>query len=142
MKLGYKILCEDQQADGLETDVAEAQRNFWKGVWKLKVPRKIKHFLWKSCTNSLPTKENLRKRTIIQENVYHLCSDHLEDVKHALWGCSKVRQVWQRRFGWLVKTQDKEGSFSELVHSVQKNHRLFPLFAITAWSVWNHRNKS
>ncbi|XP_050249079.1 uncharacterized protein LOC126696367 [Quercus robur] len=112
VKSRYKILCEDQQAGGLETDVAEAQRNFWKGVWKLKVPGKIKHFLWKSCTNSLPTKENLRKRTIIQENVCHLGSDHLEDVKHALWGCSK------------------------------KNHRLFPLFAVTAWSVWHHRNKS
>ena len=24
---------------------------------------------------------------------------------------------------------------------MQKNHRLFPLFAVTAWSVWHHRNK-
>ena len=28
VKSGYKILCEDQQVGGLETDVAEAQRNF------------------------------------------------------------------------------------------------------------------
>ena len=104
VKSGYKILCEDQLVGGLEIDAIVAQRKFWKSVWKLKVPRKIKHFLWKSCTNSLPTKENLRKRTIIQENVCHLCSDHLEDVKHALWGCSKVSQVWQRRFGRLVNT--------------------------------------
>ena len=142
MKSGYKILCEDQLVGGLEIDAIVAQRKFWKSVWKLKVPGKIKHFLWKSCTNSSPTKENLRKRTIIQQNVCHLCSDHPEDVKHALWGCSKVSQVWQRRFGWLVNTQDKEGSFSDLVLSVQKNHRLFPLFAVTAWSVWHHRNKS
>ena len=50
--------------------------------------------------------------------------------------------MWQRRFGWLVNIQDKEGSFSNLVHSVQKNHRLFPLFVVMAWSIWHHWNKS
>ena len=142
VKLGNKTLCEDQLIGGLETDVAETQRNLWKGVWKLKVPGKIKHFLWKFCTNSLPTKENLMKRTIIQENVCHLCSNHPEDVKHALWGCSKVHQVWQRRFEWMFNTQGAKGSFSDLVHLVQTNPRLFPLFAVTAWTIWHHWNKS
>ena len=45
VKSGYKILCEDQQTDGLDLQIAEAQRKLWKGVWKLKVPGKIKHFL-------------------------------------------------------------------------------------------------
>ena len=91
MKMGFKILCVDQQAGGLEIEVAEVQRSLWKGVWKLKVLGKITYFLWKSCTNSLPKKENLMKRTIIQENVCHLYSNHPKDVKHALWGCTKVR---------------------------------------------------
>ena len=114
----------------------------WKGVWKLKVPGKIKHFLWKSCTNSLPTKENLLRRTIILENVCHLCSEQPEDVMHALWGCTKVRQVWQRSFGWLDNNQVAKGSFPDLVHLVQTKPRLFPLFTVTAWAVWHHRNKS
>ena len=142
MKSGYKILCEDQQTGEAVSDLTETQRNFWKGIWKLKLPNKIKHFLWKSCTNSLPTKENLMRRTIIQENVCHLCSDHPADANHALWGCFRVRQVWQRRFGWLVNSQGSEGSFSNLVHGVQKVPKLFPLFAVTAWSIWHHRNKS
>lgn len=66
------------------------------------------------------------RRTIIQQNVYHLCSDHPEDANHALWGCSKVRQVWQRRFGWLVNSQGLDGSFSNLVHGEQKVPKLFP----------------
>ena len=115
MKSGYKILCEDQQIDGPDPHVTEAQRKLWKGVWKLNVPGKIKHFLWKACSNALPTKANLMKRTIIQENVCHFCSDQLEDVKHALWGCSKVRQVWQRKFGWTDYSRGADGSFSDLV---------------------------
>nr|XP_023870397.1 uncharacterized protein LOC111982997 [Quercus suber] len=82
------------------------------------------------------------KRIIIQENECHLCSKHPEDVKHALWGCSKVRQVWQRRFRWADNSQGEEGSFSDLVQLMQENPRLFPLFAVTAWTVWHHRNKS
>ena len=132
VKSGYKILCEDQQTGDLDLNIAKAQRRLWKGVWKLKVPGKIKHFLWKAYTNSLPTKVNLMKRTIIQENVCLLCSDHLEDVKHALWGCSKIHQVWQRRFGWIDNSQGAEGSFSNLVQLIQENPRLFPLFAVTA----------
>ena len=61
---------------------------------------------------------------------------------HALWGCLKVRQVWQSRFGWLVNHRVPVGSFSDLVQSVQSIQNLFPLFAVTAWAVWHHRNKS
>nr|POE55816.1 aspartyl protease family protein 1 [Quercus suber] len=142
VKSGYKCLCEDSQASDPVSEFPEVQRSLWKGIWKLNVPGKIKHFLWKSCTNSLPTKNNLLKRTIISEDVCHLCSTHPEDVMHALWGCSKVYQVWQRSFGWLDHNQVAEGSFSDLVRLVQTKPKMFPLFAVTAWAVWHHRNKS
>nr|POE61472.1 putative ribonuclease h protein [Quercus suber] len=142
IKSGYKCLCEDPQASEPDSESAEVQRSFWKGVWKLNIPGKIKHFLWKSCTNSLPTKNNLLKRIVISKNVCHLCSEHPEDVMHAMWRCSKVRQVWQRSFGWLDHNQVAEGSFPNLVRLIQTKPRMFPLFAVTAWVVWHHRNKS
>ena len=61
---------------------------------------------------------------------------------HALWGCTKVRQVWQRSFGWLEHFRVAEGSFPDLVRLVQTKPSLFPLFAVTAWAVWHYRNKS
>ena len=99
VKTGYNALCEEPLVVEDETNNLEAHRNFWKGIWKLKVPGKIKHFLWKSCTNPLPTKVNLLKRTILQEDVCHLCSKNSEDVLHALWGCEKgpsslAEEVW------------------------------------------------
>ncbi|XP_075670405.1 uncharacterized protein LOC142640206 [Castanea sativa] len=142
VKPEYKCLCDVLGAGTSVADPAGVQKSLWKGVWKLKVPGKIKHFLWKSCTNSLPTKENLAKKTIISENICHLCSEHPEDVLHALWGCSKVQQVWQRSFGWLDNNDVAAGSFFDLVLLVQSKPRLFLLFAVTAWAVWHHRNKS
>ena len=142
VKTGYSALCEEPLVVEDETNNSEAHINFWKGIWKLKVLGKIKHFLWKSCTNSLPTKVNLLKRTILQEDVCHLCSKNSEDVLHALWGCEKVHQVWQRKFDWLDSNQFASGSFSDLVQLVQSKPNLFPLFTVTACSVWHHRNKS
>ena len=142
MKTGYKYLCEDQLAREHDPESVGAAKVFWKSIWSLNVPGKIKHFLWKSCTNSLPTMENLLKKTIVSENVCHLCSEQPEDVLHALWGRVKVRQVWQSRFGWLISHEVPAASFSDLVRSVQSSPTGFSLFAVTAWAVWHHRNKS
>ena len=89
VKSRYKCLCDDYHE--AVPEVAEVHRGLWKGVWGLNVPGKIKHFQWKCCSNVLPAKENLLKRTIIAESVFHLCSEQSEDVMHALWGCVKVR---------------------------------------------------
>ena len=50
--------------------------------------------------------------------------------------------MWQRSFGWLDNNRVTKGSFSDLVRMVQSKPNQFPLFAITAWAVWHHRNKS
>ena len=33
-------------------------RKFWKLLWGLAIPRKIRHFAWRACQDILPTKEN------------------------------------------------------------------------------------
>ena len=64
MKSRYKLLCELHDLDSNRPQVLDSQKTFWKSIWKMKVPGKIKHFLWKACTNSLPAKANLIKREI------------------------------------------------------------------------------
>ena len=66
---------------------------------------KIKHFLWKAYINSLPTKENLTKRKILQEPMCHLYSAKTEDVFHALWGCDKLQSIWATDFGWVDRSR-------------------------------------
>ncbi|GAA0176382.1 hypothetical protein LIER_29386 [Lithospermum erythrorhizon] len=36
----------------------------WKGIWKLRVPPRVKLFLWKCLHNALPTRTNLVKRGV------------------------------------------------------------------------------
>lgn len=83
VKSGYKLLCELHNLDTNHLQVSESQLGFRKSIWKMKVPGKIKRFIWKAYTNSLPTKDNLLKRKILHELVCPHCVGELKSVVHA-----------------------------------------------------------
>ena len=121
---------------------SDLEKIFWKSIWKIKVPGKIKHFIWKACSNSLPTEDNLLKRKLLQEAVCYLCPNDIEDVLHALWGCDRLKKVWVVDFSWVDKSRVLLGSFSDLLKMIQGRPHTVALFAATTWSIWYHRNKT
>ena len=63
-KTGYKFL--KNEYDEASQDMYNPQdSSFWKGVWSLWVPNKVKNLMWRACKNSIPTKLNLLRRAII-----------------------------------------------------------------------------
>ncbi|XP_030970761.1 uncharacterized protein LOC115991163 [Quercus lobata] len=125
-----------------QPQVSDLQKGSWKIIWKLKVPEKVKHFLWKACTNSLPTKDNLLKRKILKESGCARCSGDSESVVHALWSCSCIQVVWETEFGWVDRSLMTLASFSEVLQKIRVKPSLLLLFAVTAWSIWYQRNKA
>ena len=65
MKSDYKLLCVDSSRGEASSSNSATDMVFWFGIWKLKMPRKVKHFLWRPCTNSLPTKVNLMSKKFL-----------------------------------------------------------------------------
>ncbi|KAK6127442.1 hypothetical protein DH2020_038831 [Rehmannia glutinosa] len=45
----------------------------WKTLWKINVPSRIKLFLWKCCTSTIATSDNLARRGIISSGPCPLC---------------------------------------------------------------------
>ena len=66
----------------------------WKKIWKMRVPNKIRHFIWRAAKDSLPTKQNLKARHIPIDEVCDGCGEHTESTVHCLWLCDQVRSVW------------------------------------------------
>ena len=54
---------------------------------------KIKVFGWRACQNILPTRANLVRRKIIDDDGYILCSRVFEIRVHALWECVILKDV-------------------------------------------------
>ena len=121
VKSSYKLLYELHNLDLNRPQVSDSQKGFWKNIWKLKVPGKVKHFLWKTCTNSLPTKENLLKRKILLESDCSRYSGDSESVVHALWSCNCIKQVWDMDFRWVDRSSMTSDSFSDVLKKSASN---------------------
>ena len=114
IKTGYQILCEEQSRDHASSSFPDVTKGLWKGIWKLRVPGKIKHFLWRACSDYFPTKHNLWKRRIVPNEVCEICNSHPETVLHSLWNCEASSAVWNRDFGWIDRRKVSRGDFVDL----------------------------
>lgn len=47
----------------------------WNDIWKLQVPNKVCHFIWRAIRESLPIKLNLHKRQVVTDGLCELCRD-------------------------------------------------------------------
>ena len=67
---------------------------FWKGLWRLHMPEKIKLFWWQIGHNVIPVGEWLGKRG--GPIGCPLCSSPIESLRHCLWDCPQAQKVWDR----------------------------------------------
>ncbi|KAK0591707.1 hypothetical protein LWI29_006682 [Acer saccharum] len=85
VRSGYRVgrfLSGTPSSSGLDESIS-----WWKALWRLKIPPKIKVFLWRASNHWLPTSAYLAKRGIPLSKLcprYRRCP---ESMVHALWGC-------------------------------------------------------
>jgi hypothetical protein len=58
--------------------------DFWKKLWAIKAPNSSKIFLWRACQNLLPTKQNLLKKGMVEDDICLCCKIQEESIIHAL----------------------------------------------------------
>nr|POE54017.1 lectin 1 [Quercus suber] len=141
VKTGYKLLCEEVDSSAASSSDGSEQSLFWKRIWRLRVPNKIKLFLWRVCSNALPTKENLKRRKILDDAKCCACLSAQESTFHAIWSCEMLLQIWTPCFGWVRTEHPQIQDMQELIHLVGQRKESLELFAVVAWYIWNHRNR-
>ena len=97
-KSGYRFLKEVH--DGVEGSNDQYAEGVWRRIWALRVPNKVKHFVWRACKNSIPTKVNLEWRSIAVSSTCERCCREDETVVHALWSCRELNSVWLESGQW------------------------------------------
>ncbi|KAL5550972.1 hypothetical protein UlMin_001148 [Ulmus minor] len=93
VKSGYKLACDLNNP--IFDSTSAGGSNWWTTLWTLKLPPKIKNFLWRSCLNALPTKDNLVKRGIKTLQSCPRCGEVQESVLHVFFECIYARSLWE-----------------------------------------------
>ena len=143
---GYKVACSWLKEQRGSTDGGEASNpkkwnEFWKFIWSLHCPSKVKHFMWRACKNILPTNYGLKLKRIPVEDVCGVCGK-VESSGHALWDCEMAEAVWRESKLALPKFQSPLRDFMEVVWKLWEERReiSWEFFAIIAWCIWKNRN--
>ena len=72
VKSRYRALCEEARSGEASSSNSGLLVGLWSSIWKLGVLGKVKHFLWRAYTNSLPMEINLVKQRVLIDLVYHV----------------------------------------------------------------------
>nr|XP_023879876.1 uncharacterized protein LOC111992241 [Quercus suber] len=142
VKLGYQVLMEQEDTESQVTVDRGVVSNVWKAIWSMRVPNRVGTFVWLAGTNSLPTKVNLVRRKVLNEDVCLECKAQLKDTMHALWTCLILKDMWKVSFSRLMADTGTCSNFIEILEQASTDKFTLELFAITVSEVWQHRNRA
>jgi hypothetical protein len=101
VKSAYKVYIADRdqnrangQSGSSSASLASGDQ-IWKRLWKVDCPKKMLHFMWRLCHNSLALRVNLKRRGVKLENLCCLlCGRFDEDGAHLFFKFKCVKGVW------------------------------------------------
>ena len=144
VKSGYHVtrMLNDDTNGREECSVQRNNHKLWKQLWQLHVPSKIKVFGWRACLNILPSKVNLVRWQVLQEDKCDFSQRCPETVIHAIWDCSAAQDVWA---GSVAQIQKSGGEFDDFMQLFQVMMAKFSVeeletFLVQSWLIWHCRN--
>lgn len=140
VKSGYKLVM--LQARPASSSYPITLTKSWAGLWALKIPVKIRIFMWRAFQDCLPTMTNLIQRGIDAMLLCKVCRKVLETTDHVLVTCKWARACWElllSRIDWRAQFNN---SFRDRCILLQQSlsEEEFGLWCVGCWALWNDRN--
>ncbi|KAL5784852.1 hypothetical protein ACOSQ2_007244 [Xanthoceras sorbifolium] len=91
MKSGYKVALASPfipSCSGLDS-----MESWWKYLWKISIPPKVKLFIWRAAFNWILSFFNLSSRGADVSKWCPFCKRGFETTFHAMWGCPLLKNV-------------------------------------------------
>uniref|UniRef100_A0A803PD31 Uncharacterized protein n=1 Tax=Cannabis sativa TaxID=3483 RepID=A0A803PD31_CANSA len=116
---------------------------WWKTLWNLNLPPKVKNFSWRVYHHILPVAINLFLRKTIPHPCCSICRNPTETVTHALLDCPRAAKIWKASplRSFYVSNQHVDVKKFMLNGFDQLSKENLILLLTTMWAIWNFRNK-
>lgn len=126
--------------DKARIDQANDTSIFWNQIWNLKIPLKVKHFLWRSIRGCLPSKECLLQKNVVLDSRCPVCNLVEETTYHVLVTCPIAMQCWQYpEYTYAVQADTNMQVWAEQVLQHSRRNVINKIFMV-AWAIWKNRN--
>ncbi|KAL7214682.1 hypothetical protein ACSBR1_026965 [Camellia fascicularis] len=119
----------------------------WKWLWKLRIPQKLKGFLWVVLNGRLFTNDMRMRRGLTNDSNCISCNN-MEDLNHVLRTCPQAGELWASVFNtqWYLRMLNTPLLDWIIVNAKNKtpysNYISFgTIFIVALWRVWTNRNK-
>ena len=96
---------------------ASASNFLWKGVWKVKISKRVAFFVWIAVHGQILTLDNLMLRGRILVNWCCMCHHNEETVDHLLLHCPVAHSLWVYMYQIFGIQWVMPGSVESLVYS-------------------------
>jgi hypothetical protein len=117
----------------------------WKKLWKLKVPNKVRIFLWRVLRGCLPVRARLLTKGVHCDPKCPCCGEYEENEWHCFVGCMAAQEVWKEADCWQAtnKYSAHAMSFVSMVFKMinELDNNSMSTVAMVLWSLWWRRNQ-
>lgn len=109
-------------------------------MWNLKVPLKIKHFIWRVLSKCLPTKECLISKRVIVNILCPVCNNDPKDVLHTLVLCP-LAKLCLNHSRYMISGGSYD-NFSDWLTAAFRMYKKSEVEVVVmiCWSLWKNKN--
>uniref|UniRef100_A0A803NG12 Uncharacterized protein n=1 Tax=Cannabis sativa TaxID=3483 RepID=A0A803NG12_CANSA len=135
VKSAYKLL-QTQKSNRLRDN----NFGFWRKLWHLKIPPKVKNFMWRAVSDVLPTCLQLVSKGASVSPMCLVCHHTAETATHILLNCPFALAC--RQNADLVPYANFVGTIEHFLHLVFTgfNDDISCCVVMLCWSLWKARN--
>ncbi|XP_042958050.1 uncharacterized protein LOC122293561 [Carya illinoinensis] len=143
VKSGYHVHRQMEADFQGESSKKTQVKHVWKSIWKLKTSPSVKQFMWRACSEALPTLANVKRRKVVEDNNCLICSQAIETSSHALWSCVAAQDVWKQSCKKVQKMSCHSDLFFDIWSLLVENLDATELedSAVVLKRIWSRRNK-
>lgn len=128
-------------ASHANTSNLEVLQKWWKFLWAMSIPPKIRLFWWKDVHNFIPTGSNLHQHHVPVPDWCPLCRFQEDTTSHALFFCPIIKSSWKECEYWSILKRYKGLDMMDICLALRSalDNNQFEELMVFAWMIWNER---